>query len=137
MRTSKKALIFFLLVLAVKDALLGSFLLLNLHWILSHAGMSYSNDVKTMASFFGVCVLIVSTLCLTATNWVVTNKPNGVSISKFIGWWMVIASVIVYLKIGKPEWSAIDFITGALILIPAFLYERKTSQVDNTVFKLQ
>jgi hypothetical protein len=137
MKTSKKALIFFLVVLMIKDAFLGSFLLINLNWILSHAGMTYSSDVKTMASFFGVCVLIVSTLCLLAINWVISNKPEGIYLSKFIGWWMVIAAIIVYIKIGKLEWSAIDFITGALILIPAFLSERKTSKIDNTAFKLQ
>lgn len=137
MKTSKKSLIFFLMILAVKDAFLGSFLLLNLNWILTHANMSYSNDVKIMASFFGVCVLIVSSLCLLAINWVGSNKPGAVYLSKFIGWWMVIAAVIVYIKIAKPEWSAVDFITGALILIPAYFYERKTSNVDSTALRLK
>lgn len=133
MKTSKNALVFFLLLLAVKDAMLGSFLLLNLNWILSHAGMTYSDDVKTMASFFGVCVLIVSTLCFTAISWVAGNKPNGVFLSKFIAWWMIIASIIVYFKIGKLQWSAVDFISGVLILIPAYLYDRKAALSDTAV----
>ena len=132
MKTSKKALVFFLLLLAVKDAMLGSFLLFNLHWIVSHAAMTYSDDVKVMASFFGVCVLIVCTLCLVAINWVNGNKPNGVFLSKFIGWWMVIAAVIVYFKIGKLQWSAVDFITGVLILIPAYLYHPSEAGIANT-----
>jgi len=132
MKSSRNSLVAFLLVLAVKDAFLGSFLLFNLDWILNNTGMTYSDDVKTMASFFGVCVLIVSTLCLAAINWVRTNKPDGVFLSKFIGWWMVIASVIVYFKIGKLAWSAVDFVTGVLILIPAYLQSRKTSTVTNT-----
>lgn len=131
MKTSKKALIFFLLLLAVKDAMLGLFLLFNLNWIVTKAGMTYSEDVKIMATFFGVCVLIVSTLCLTAINRVAGNKPDSVFLSKFIGWWMAIAAVIVYLNIGKPQWAAIDFISGVLILIPAYLYERKTSGIAN------
>jgi len=125
MKTTKKGLTYSLLLLAVKDAILGSFLLLNLDWIIRNAGMTYSEDVKILASFFGVCVLIVSTLCLMAVNWVTTNKPNGVFLSKFIGWWMVVASVIVYFKIGKLQWAVIDFITGILILIPAFLFDAK------------
>lgn len=131
MKNSKKALIFFLSLLAVKDAALGSFLLFNLNWLVSKAGLTYSDDVKIMATFFGVCVLIVSTLCLAAINRVAGNKPDGIFLSKFIGWWMVIAAVIVYLKIGKPEWAAIDFISGVLILIPAYLYGRNTSGIAN------
>lgn len=131
MKTSKNALVFFLLLLAVKDAFLGSFLLFNLNWLLSKAGLVYSPDVKIMASFFGVCVLIVSTLCIVAITWVRGNKPNAVFLSKFIAWWMVIAAVIVYFKIAKPEWSAIDFISGVLILIPAYLYDRKMHEVPN------
>ncbi len=129
MKNSKNALLIFLLLLAAKDAMLGSFLLFNLNWLLSHAGMSYSDDVKIMASFFGVCVLIVSTLCIVAISWVAGNKPNGVFLSKFIAWWMIIASVVVYFKIDKIQWSAIDFISGVLILIPAYLYEKKTSGI--------
>lgn len=131
MKTSKNALVVFLLLLAIKDALLGSFLLFNLNWILRNAGMTYSDDVKIMASFFGVCVLIVSTLCLTAIGWIIGNKSTAVFLSKFIGWWMVIAAIIVYFKIGKLQWASIDFISGILIIIPAYLYERKTNGVAN------
>jgi hypothetical protein len=127
MKSAKNLLILFLALLAVKDLLLGSFLLFNLDWILSHAGMTYSNDVKIMASFFGVCVLIVATLCLTAISWVSGSKPNAIFLSKFIGWWMVIASIIVYFKIGSIQWSAVDFISGILILIPAYIYQAKAN----------
>jgi hypothetical protein len=132
MKTGKKPLILFLLLLAIKDAMLGSFLLFNLNWIVRNAGLTYSEDVKIMATFFGVCVLIVSTLCLTAINWVSGNKPNGIFISKFIGWWMVIASVIVFLKIGKIQWSLVDFVSGVLILIPAYLYHPDANTVART-----
>jgi hypothetical protein len=125
MKTAKNALIFFLLLLAIKDAALGLFLLFNLDWILSHAGMTYSEDVKIMASFFGVCVLIVSTLCITAISWVAGNKPNGVFLGKFIAWWMIIAAFIIYFKLRKLDWCALDFISGILILIPAYIYSGK------------
>ena len=131
MKTSKNALIFFLAVLAIKDAALGSFLLFNLNWLVGKAGMTYSDDVKIVATFFGICVLIVSTLCLVAISRVASNKPDGVFLSKFIAWWMVIASVIVVLKIGKPQWAAIDFISGVLILLPAYMYGRKTHDISN------
>lgn len=124
---SEKMLLIFLSVLAIKDALLGSFLLFNLDWLLNIAGMSYSEDVKITASFFGVCVLIVSTLCIVAILWVAGKRAHDIFLSKFIGWWMVIAAVIVFFKIGKPAWSAIDFITGILILIPAYMYEKQRS----------
>jgi hypothetical protein len=137
MKTSKKALILFLVVLAVKDALLGSFLLLNLQWLLDHAGMRYSTDVKTVASFFGVCVLIVSSLCLVAIARVGGNKPAGVFLSKFIGLWMVVAAIIVFRKIGHPQWAAIDFMTGISIVIPAYLFERKSVEAENRVYSLQ
>lgn len=131
MKTAKNSLVFFLLLLAVKDAVLGSLLLFNLHWIVNHAGMTYSNDVNIMATFFGVCVLIVSTLCIAAINRVLYNKTDGIGLSKFVAWWMVIASIIVYFKIKRPEWAVIDFITGVLILIPAYLYQRKAIGVPD------
>ena len=80
----QKLLIIALAILFIKDAMLGSFLLFNLNWISLHAGISYTPDVQILASFFGVCVLIVSTLCLTAITWVVGNKPQDIYLSKGI-----------------------------------------------------
>lgn len=97
-------------------------MLFNLDWLLKGARLTYSEDVKIVASFFGVCVLIVSTLCMVAISWVAGNKPNGIFLSKFIGWWMVIAAIIMYYKIQKADWCAIDLISGILILIPAYGY---------------
>ena len=137
MKTSRKPLIFFILVLAIKDAFLGSFLLFDLNWLLAKAQMSYSEDVMIMSTFFGICVLIVSTLCIVAIARIAGNKPAGIFISKFIAWWMVIASIIIYLKIGKPAWAAVDFISGILILIPAYLYHRVEANITKTTAKIK
>ena len=120
MSTAKKFTILFLAFLALKDLSLGASLLLKLQWLLALAKMNYSPDVKITATFFGVCVLIVSSLCMLTINWVIKDKADGVSLAKFIGWWMVIASTIVYLKIDRMDYAAIDFLSGVLILIPAY-----------------
>ncbi len=125
--TTKKYLLLFLGVLAIKDLMLGSFLLFNLKWLVNLAGLNYSEDVMVASSFFGVCVLIVATLCIAAILFVANNKPGGIFMSKFIGIWMMLAAVIIFFKIGKPAWSAIDFLTGILITIPAFMYGGQTN----------
>ena len=125
MRMYKKIFIFFLAFLAVKDLSLGSSLLFKLEWLLGLAKMNYSPDVKIAASFFGVCVLIVCTLCIVAIKWISDDKSEGIFLGKFIGWWMAIAAVIVYFKIDRLDFSIIDFVSGVLILIPAYLYKQE------------
>ena len=121
----KKLFIAFLAFLAIKDLSLGLSLLFNLEWLLNLAKMQYSEDVKITASFFGVCVLIVSTLCVLAIKWNLKDKAEGVVLGKFIGWWMIIAAIIVYIKIDKLNYSIIDFISGLLIVIPGYLLAKK------------
>ena len=78
MNLFKKLFIAFLAFLAIKDLSLGLSLLFNLEWLLNLAKMQYSEDVKITASFFGVCVLIVSTLCVLAIKWNLKDKAEGV-----------------------------------------------------------
>ena len=125
MRIFKKLFIFFLVFLAIKDLSLGLSLLFKLEWLLNLAKLGYTADVKVVASFFGVCVLIVSTLCILAIKWTAQNKEEGIYLGKFIGWWMVIASVVVYFKIDRLDFSIVDFISGVLILIPGYLQQRE------------
>lgn len=121
----EKLFILFLAFLGIKDLGLGGSLLFNLNWLLEKANMSYSADVEVLASFFGICALILSTLCVLAIYWCMRGQKEGIVLGKFIGWWMVVASVVVYLKIDRFDYSIIDFSSGILILIPGYLLKNK------------
>ncbi len=125
MNIFKKLSLFALAFLAIKDLALGSSLLFNLEWLMNLAKITYSNDVKILASFFGVCVLIVSTLCMLAIRWNLQDNRDGINLGKFIGWWMMIAAVIIYIKIDRLDFSIIDFISGVVIIIPEYLQAKK------------
>ena len=86
--------------------------------------MTYSDDLKVFSTYFGACLFIFASLGVLAISFNIKNKPEGLVLSKFIGWWMLIAGVIVLKEIHRFDLAVIDFIRGIAILICAYLVKR-------------
>jgi hypothetical protein len=127
MQLAKKFLLFFHGLTSLMQYGLGAWILLGLTGLLSVEHMTYSPDLKVFSTYFGACLLIFASLGVVAILFNVQNKPEGLVLSKFIGWWMLIAGVIVIVEIGRYDLAVIDFARGAGILISAYAYKSLSS----------
>ena len=86
--------------------------------------MAYSDDLKVFSTYFGACLFIFASLGVLAIRFNLQNKPEGLVLSKFIGWWMLIAGIIVIAEIGRYDLAVIDFVRGIAILVSAYMVKR-------------
>ena len=100
---------------------LGAWILFSLSSLLNTMHMTYSADLKVFSTYFGACLFIFASLGVLAISFNVKNKPEGLVLSKFVGWWMLIAGVIVIAEIGRVDLAVVDFARGLLILVSAYL----------------
>ena len=124
MQLAKKFLLFFHGLTSLMQYGLGAWILFGLTGLLSVEHMTYSADLKVFSTYFGACLLIFASLGVVAILFNVQNKPEGLVLSKFVGWWMLIAGVIVILEIGRYDLAAVDFVRGAGILVSAYLVKK-------------
>lgn len=124
MQTARKFLLFFLGITAFMQFGLGAWILFGLNSLLNKTGMVYSDDLKVFSVFFGVCLFIFASLGVVAISYNLKQKPEALFFSKFVGWWMVIASVVVILEIKRFDLAIVDFARGFLILISAYLVKK-------------
>jgi hypothetical protein len=127
MQTAKKLLILFHGLTSFMQFGLGAWILFGLAGLLNTMHMSYSPDLKVFSTYFGACLFIIASLGLVAISFNRQNKPEGLVLSKFIGWWMLIAGVIVIAGIGRWDLAIVDFIRGLLILVSAYLVKKETA----------
>src|ERR1017187_8863354 len=120
MEKSKKLLNFFLGFNAVIQLLLGCWVLFGLNSLLAVEKMTYTNDLKVFSTFFGLCLLIFSTLGFMTMSFNKNNKPEAVFLSKFIGISLIIGGCIVIAEIQRVDLAAVDMVRGILITIFAF-----------------
>lgn len=124
MQLAKKSLLFFHGLTSLMQYGLGAWILLGLDSLLGTMHMTYSADLKVFSTYFGACLLIFASLGVVAILFNVQNKPEALVLSKFVGWWMLIAGVIVILEIGRYDLAAVDFVRGAGILVSAYLVKK-------------
>jgi hypothetical protein len=124
MQTAKKLLIIFHGLTSLMQFGLGAWILFGLTSLLSTMHMTYSPDLKVFSTYFGACLFIIGSLGVVAISFNRQNKPEGLVLSKFVGWWMLIAGVIVIAEIGRYDLALVDFIRGALILASAYLVKK-------------
>ena len=125
MQTAKKLLLLFHGITSLMQFGLGVWILLGLSSLLGTMHMTYSPDLKVFSTYFGACLLIFASLGVVAIRFNLQNKPEGLVLSKFVGWWMLIAGVIVIAEIGRYDLALVDFIRGALILVCAYLVRKQ------------
>ena len=121
MQTAKKLLILFHGLTSLMQFGLGGWILFGLNGLLSVEHMTYTPDLKVFSTYFGACLFIFASLGVMAIVFNLQNKPEALVVSKFVGWWMLIAGVIVILEIGRYDLAVIDFVRGAAILVSAYL----------------
>lgn len=124
MQTAKKFLIFFHALTSLMQFGLGAWILFGLTSLLGAEHMTYSPDLKVFSTYFGACLFIIGSLGVVAIQFNLSNKPEGLVLSKFVGWWLLIAGVIVIASIGRYDLALVDFIRGALILVSAYLVKK-------------
>jgi hypothetical protein len=124
MPTAKKFLIFFHGLTSFMQFGLGAWILFGLNSLLSNQHMTYSLDLKVFSTYFGACLFIIASLGVVAISFNRHDKPEGLVLSKFIGWWLLIAGVIVVVEIGRWDLAVIDFVRGGLILVSAYLVKK-------------
>jgi hypothetical protein len=120
MEKSKKLLNFFLGFNAVIQLLLGLWVLFGLESLLRVQHMTYTDDLKVFSTFFGLCLLIISTLGFITINLNRRNKPEAIFLSKFIGLSLVLAACVVIVQIHRYDLAAMDMSRGVLIAFFAF-----------------
>jgi hypothetical protein len=128
MTTSKKLLIAALTLNAVIQLLLGCWVLLGLDSLLNTEHMTYTADLKVFSTFFGLCLLIFSALGIMAIEFVRKSQDGALTISKFIGWSLLMGGVVVILEIKRVDLAAVDMARGLLILVFAYISERSTAK---------
>lgn len=121
MQPAKKWLIIFHGITSFMQFGLGIWILLGLKNLLKVEHMTYTDDLKVFATYFGACLFIFASLGVLAINFNIKNLPEGLVLSKFIGWWMLIAGIIVILEIGRYDLAIIDFVRAICILVAAYL----------------
>jgi hypothetical protein len=121
MQTAKKFLLFFHGLTSLMQFGLGAWILFGLNSLLDTMHMVFSADLKVFSTYFGICLFIIASLGLVAISFNRNNKPEGLVLSKFIGWWILVAGVIVLIKLGRFDLAVPDFIRGLGILISAYL----------------
>jgi hypothetical protein len=124
MQTAKKFLLAFHGLTSFMQFGLGAWILFGLPSLLNATHMTYSVDLKVFSTYFGACLFIFASLGVLAMSFNIQNKPEGLVLSKFVGWWMLIAGVIVIVEIHRFDLAVIDFIRGALILVAAYLVKQ-------------
>ena len=124
MQTAKKFLIFFHGLTSFMQFGLGIWILFALSSLLKVEHMIYSDSLKVFSTYFGACLFIFASLGVLAIKFNLQNKPEGLTLSKFIGWWMLIAGVIVIMEIGRYDLGALDFARGIAILISAYMVKK-------------
>ena len=120
MEKSKKLLNFFLGFNAVIQLLLDCWVLFGLNSLLTVEKMTYTDDLKVFSTFFGLCLLIFSTLGFITMSFNKNNKPEAIFLSKFIGISLIIGGCIVIAEIQRVDLAAVDMVRGILITIFAF-----------------
>ena len=121
MQTAKKLLILFHGLTSLMQFGLGAWILLGLNGLLSVEHMTYTPDLKVFSTYFGACLFIFASLGVMAIVFNLQDKPEALVVSKFVGWWMLIAGVIVIAEIGRYDLALVDFVRGAAILVSAYL----------------
>jgi hypothetical protein len=121
MQTAKKFLLFFLGLTSLMQFGLGAWILFSLNSLLNSMHMQFSEDLKVFSTYFGICLFIIASLGLVAISFNRNNKSEGLVLAKFIGWWMLVAGVVVLAKLGRFDLAVPDFIRGLGILISAYL----------------
>jgi len=121
MQTAKKSLLFFHGLTSLMQFGLGAWILFSLPSLLKMMNMEFSEDLKVFSTYFGICLFIIASLGLIGISFNLKNKPEGLTISKFIGWWVLIAGIIVVIKLGRFDLAVPDFVRGLGILISAYL----------------
>ncbi|XZF14142.1 hypothetical protein ACTHGU_20380 [Chitinophagaceae bacterium MMS25-I14] len=124
MQTAKKLLIAFLGITAFMQIGLGAWILLGLNSLLENTHMTYSDDLKIFSTFFGVCLFIFASTGIVAISYNLKNKPEGLFLSKFVGWWMVIASCVVIAEVQRYDLAVVDAVRGILILTSAYMVKK-------------
>jgi hypothetical protein len=124
MQTARKLLVIFHGLTSLMQFGLGIWILLGLSSLLGTMHMTYSPDLKLFSTYFGACLLIFASLGLVAIVFNLQSKAEGLVLSKFIGWWMLVAGVIVIAEIGRFDLAVVDFIRAALILVSAYLVKK-------------
>lgn len=125
MQTARKFLILFHGITSLMQFGLGAWILLGLNHLLGTMHMTYSPDLKVFSTYFGACLLIFASLGVVAISFNLQSKTEGLVLSKFIGWWMLVAGVIVIAEIGRYDLAIVDFIRAALILVSAYLIKKQ------------
>lgn len=125
MQTAKKFLLFFHGLTSFMQFGLGIWILFGLTSLLHTLHMTYSADLKVFSTYFGACLFILASLGGVAISFNVQNKPEGLVLSKFVGWWMLIAGIIVIAEIGRWDLAVVDFIRALLILVSAYSVKMK------------
>ena len=129
MQTAKKFLLFFHGLTSLMQFGLGAWILFGLTSLLNMMHMEFSADLKVFSVYFGICLFIIASLGLVAISFNRNNKPEGLTLSKFIGWWMLVAGVIVVAKLGRFDLAVPDFIRGLGILISAYMVKLSKDSV--------
>ena len=125
MQTAKKCLILFHGLTSFMQFGLGAWILFSLKSLLDVTHMTYSDDLKVFSTYFGACLFIFASLGFLAIRFNIQEKNEGLVLSKFIGWWMLIAGVIVLIEIHRWDLAIIDFVRGILILVSAYFVKDK------------
>jgi len=121
MQTAKKFLLFFHGLTTFMQFGLGAWILFGLNSLLHMMHMEFGADLNVFSTYFGICLFIIGSLGIVAISFNLKNKPEGLVLSKFIGWWMLVAGVVVLVKLGRFDLAAPDFIRGVGVLISAYL----------------
>ena len=124
MQTAKKLLIAFHAITSFMQFGLGAWILLGLTSLLSATHMVYSDDLKVFSTFFGVCLFIFGSLGVVAISFNLQDKRDGLFLSKFVGWWMVIAAAVVMVEIRRADLAVVDLVRGVCILAAAYSVKR-------------
>ena len=124
MQTSKKFLLAFHAITSFMQIGLGAWVLLGLGSLLSATHMTYSDDLKVFSTFFGVCLFIFGSLGVVAISYNLQDKREGLFLSKFVGWWMVIAAFVVIAEVRRFDLAAVDLVRGVGILVTAYMTKR-------------
>src|ERR1700712_4622635 len=101
MALSRKFLIAFLAITAFMQIGLGGWVLLGLDSLLQQQHLVFSPDLKVFSTYFGLCLWICAALGIVVISYNLKSKPEGLFLSKFIGWYMFIGGFIVYISIKR------------------------------------
>ena len=117
----KKALLVFLLIAFIIEALIGVVGIISQNQLLALFKYGISQDTIALAYIIAWLALFVSYICGIAIKQVINNNRNGWLLSYSLAIFWIILGIAVFIKSGRPDNLFIDTFKGCLILISAYL----------------